>query len=100
MQRLFTGIVLAFAVGSPALFFNGAENRAAKAQQQNLTRAQDAEKEAPDQELPQIDLKERERAAPKEVRNRLERRRREIRRKGLGYEIGVTSASDRPLPRP
>ena len=100
MRRLFTGIVLAFAVGSSVLFFNWAEDWAARAQQQNLTRAQDAEKEAPDQELPRIDLKQRELAAPKEVRDRLERRRREIKRKGLGYEIGVTSASDRPLPRP
>jgi hypothetical protein len=58
------------------------------------------EQDDPEVELPRVNIRARETTAPREIRARLERLRQDIRRRNLNFNIGYTTASDRPLPRP
>ena len=55
--------------------------------------------EGPDEELPQVDLPALERAAPANIRSRVQELQRSARPGELGYTIGYTVVSGRPLPR-
>ncbi|HWN11656.1 MAG TPA: C1 family peptidase [Pyrinomonadaceae bacterium] len=98
MRRTCFTMLLLVMVGSSSLLFTGIKSKAEKRQVQNVARPQDQEREVPETELPKIDLTTRELNAPKAIKDRLERRRREISRGGATYNIGVTSVSNRPLP--